>query len=213
MRKFICVVAIVLSGCVALPSEYYAPVADFGEVRKSMCYEKTGPEDTLKIQFDDVDVRLSVYRTENIGADYVQEFIQRFGEGEDGSALSSYVMYVGLSVPEGSSVVWLQPIVEFQYAGDRVVSGFISDFSNTWFDGVKLHSESSPINSEMNGSSETFKKRTYHKRYIGNVFLGPDGADEIKLKSIKLKVNDEVRFIRNVDFVKQRGWVTYLLNC
>jgi len=167
----------------------------------------------LRIQLDDVDISFSIQKIENIGKSDVQEFVRRYGELKVGEAISSYSMHVHLSIPDENSVLWTQPTVGFESESGEAITGFINHFSSSRVESDKVVFENIPINTKLVGSSKKFRNSTYHKRFNGEILLGPNEFNKIKLKSIKLKVNNEMKIIENIDFTKKSGWFSYPLNC
>ena len=214
-RILLLLVIFSLSGCVMLPEEFYSPKSENGENIRSLCYGGVGPKDTLKLQLDGVDIRLSVNNIKVTEDDVIQEFIRRYEHLEGREDILSYAVHVQLNIPKGYSVFWLQPSIEFRVDSGEVATGFIYRFSSYRNDSGKVDSKDTPVSSELIGSSWTYGKSKYpsHKRYSGRIWLGPDNFNKIELGTLKLEINNKIWSIVGVEFIKDSGWYMYPLNC
>ena len=191
-RSFILalVLAVICTGCVPLPFDYYAPEAPGGKTYASACKHKWGPPDTISFEMYEVEFDADVTKTDHGIHVYIQFHVP---EGKE-VRLKDETIYV--SVPSSATPITAQmrPAYPPTWKIDEPMHGSTEQRHYAWYVG---------------GGNETL-----HAWYAGYVDVTMPKSEYLSIRFPEFTVNGQLVHIPDIKF----QWRFYIeplmpLNC
>lgn len=177
--------SVLITGCMPfLVHDYYSPDASEGTIKKSTCYETSGPPDTIEFKRYDVTINVIV------------------SEGETG-----FHVFVRLRIPKGKEVKLESPTVTISTPANAIhadgsfsVERFIAEAP--WQ--IKSETDEPMIGDTKESNMSFFGPRTYDSYYTMNADVTIQKSDAIVVKMPILNVNEVKVELPEIRFKKDR---------